>query len=117
MSYLYLLLIKETHPLRSDCIKSQVVKAGALTEAPPNDICFPFCYVQSNDTEAFLLGFSDHVYSVVSMIKPLIFHAYPFLSLTLVLVLMASALFYEEPIAPLQSVVMALSGLSVGSQD
>lgn len=119
MSYLYILLTIALTVYGQLAIKWQVLKAGALPEPLPEKISFLLHlllnpWIVSALAAAFLASF----FWMAAMTKLQLSHAYPFMGLTFVLVLLASGFFFHEPITPLKIVGIALIilGLVVGSQ-
>lgn len=62
MSYLYLLLIKKTHPLRSDCIKSQVVNERTNRSVAERHLLSILFLFNPTMRSVFSDGFFDRVY-------------------------------------------------------
>lgn len=119
MSYLYVLLTIILTVYAQIVIKWQVLKAGALPEPMGDKIVFLLqlllnFWVISAFAAAFLAAFTW----MAAMTKLPLSHAYPFMGLTFVLVLLASGYFFNEPITTLKVAGLALVviGLAVGSQ-
>ncbi len=100
-------------------IKWQVLKAGALPEALPDKAAFLFNLLLNPwIISAFAAALLASVFWMAAMTKLQLSHAYPFMSLAFVLILMASGLFFHEPITPLKiaGIMLIVLGIIVGSQ-
>ncbi len=119
MSYFYIFLTIILTVYGQLAIKWQVVKAGALPEAFADKVVFLFHLVLNPwIISAFLAAFLASVFWMAAMTKLQLSHAYPFMSLAFVLVLMASGIFFHEPITPLKiaGIGLVVLGIIVGSQ-
>lgn len=119
MSYLYVLLTIVLTVYGQIVIKWQVLKAGALPEATGEKIAFLFHLLLNGwIISAFAAAFLASLFWMAAMTKLQLSHAYPFMGLTFVLVLLASGLFFHEPITAykMAGVALIVLGLAVGSQ-
>ncbi|MEW6313110.1 MAG: EamA family transporter [Pseudomonadota bacterium] len=119
MSYLYVLATVLLTVYGQIVIKWQVMQAGAL----PADFADKFIFLARlllNPwiVSAFAAAFLAALCWMAAMTKLQLSHAYPFVGLTFVLVLMASGLFFNEPVTPLKiaGVTLIVLGIVVGSQ-
>lgn len=119
MSYLYIFLTVVLTVYGQIAIKWQVIRAGSLPEALPDKISFLF-YLLLNPwvISAFAAALLASVFWMAAMTKLQLSHAYPFMSLAFVLVMVASAVFFDEPITALKiaGILLVILGLIVGSQ-
>lgn len=118
MSYLYIALTIALTVYGQIVIKWQVLKAGALPEALPDKIAFLFNLLLNPwVVSAFAAALLASVFWMAAMTKLQLSHAYPFMSLAFVLVLMASGLFFNEPVTPLKiaGILLIILGIIVGS--
>ena len=119
MSYFYIFLTIILTVYGQIAIKWQVLKAGALPEALPDKTAFLFNLLLNPWViSAFAAALLASVFWMAAMTKLQLSHAYPFMSLAFVLILMASGLFFHEPITPLKiaGIVLIVLGIIVGSQ-
>lgn len=119
MSYLYVFLTVVLTVYGQIAIKWQVLKAGALPEALPDKIVFLFQLLLNPWViSAFAAALLASVFWMAAMTKLQLSYAYPFMSLAFVLVMVASAFFFNEPMTPLKiaGVSLVILGLIVGSQ-
>jgi len=100
-------------------IKWQVLAAGAFPEAPGEKMLF-LARLLMNPWIISALGaaLAAAVTWMAAMTKLPLSHAYPFMSLAFVLVMVGSAAFFGEPITVLKATGLALiiAGIAVGSQ-
>jgi len=119
MSYFYIFLTVVLTVYGQLAIKWQVLKAGAFPEALPNKIFFLFnLFLNPWIISAFAAAFLASLFWMAAMTKLQLSHAYPFMSLAFVLVMVASGFFFNEPISPLKvtGILLVILGLIVGSQ-
>lgn len=119
MSYGYVFLTILLTVYGQIVIKWQVLKAGALPEVLPEKITFLFHLLLNPWViSAFAAALLASVFWMAAMTKLQLSHAYPFMSLAFVLVMVASAVFFSEPITLLKitGIVLVVVGLVVGSQ-
>lgn len=119
MSYFYIFLTILLTVYGQIAIKWQVLKVGALPEGLADKVSFLLHlllnpWIVSALAAAFLASF----FWMAAMTKLQLSHAYPFMGLTFVAVLLASGYFFDEPVTTLKIVGVALIvlGLVVGSQ-
>lgn len=119
MSYVYILLTILLTVYGQIAIKWKVLKAGALPEPLPEKISF-LMHLMLNPwiISALLAALLASVFWMAAMTKLQLSHAYPFMGLTFVLVLLASGFFFQEPVTMLKvaGVVLIVLGLVVASQ-
>lgn len=119
MSYAYIFLTVMLTVYGQIAIKWQVLKAGALPEALPDKISF-LLHLLLNPwiISAFAAALLASVFWMAAMTKLQLSYAYPFMSLAFVLIMVASAVFFNEPITPLKiaGISLVILGLIVGSQ-
>ena len=119
MSYFYVFLTVVLTVYGQIAIKWQVLKAGALPAAFPDKMVFLFqLLINPWVISAFAAALLASVFWMAAMTRLQLSFAYPFMSLAFVLVMVASAIFFNEPITTLKVVGIALViiGLIVGSQ-
>lgn len=119
MSYVYVLLTILLTVYAQIVIKWQVLKAGTLPEQMGDKIVFLLQLLLNFWViSAFAAAFLAALTWMAAMTKLPLSHAYPFMGLTFVLVLLASGYFFSEPITTLKVAGLALVviGLAVGSQ-
>ncbi len=119
MSYVYVLLTILLTVYAQIVIKWQVLKAGALPELMGDKIAFLFQLLLNFWViSAFAAAFLASLTWMAAMTKLQLSHAYPFMGLTFVLVLLASGYFFNEPVTVLKVAGLALVvlGLVVSSQ-
>lgn len=119
MSYFYIFMTIALTVFGQIVIKWQVLKVGSLPESTPEKIGFLLHlllnpWIVSALAAAFLASF----FWMAAMTKLQLSHAYPFMGLTFVIILLASGFFFHEPITTLKVVGVALIvlGLAVASQ-
>lgn len=119
MSYFYIFMTIVLTVYGQIAIKWQVMKAGAMPEAVPEKISFLF-YLLLNPwiISALLAAFLASVFWMAAMTRLQLSHAYPFMGLTFVLVLLASGLFFNEPVTAYKvaGVALIFLGLVISSQ-
>lgn len=119
MSYFYIVLTIVLTVYGQIAIKWQVLKAGALPEPLPEKIGF-LLHLLLNPwiVSALLAAFLASFCWMAAMTKLQLSHAYPFMGLTFVLVLLGSGFFFQEPITTLKiaGVALIVLGLVVASQ-
>jgi multidrug transporter EmrE-like cation transporter len=100
-------------------IKWQVLAAGAFPEAPGEKLLF-LARLLANPwiISALAAALAAAVTWMAAMTKLDLSHAYPFMSLAFVLVMVASAFFFDEPVTGLKiaGIVLICIGIIVGSQ-
>jgi multidrug transporter EmrE-like cation transporter len=100
-------------------IKWQVSEAGSMPEATPEKLLF-LARLLLNPwiITGLAAAFVAAVFWMAAMTKLPLSHAYPFMSLAFVLVMVGSAAFFGEPITVLKATGLALiiAGIAVGSQ-
>jgi multidrug transporter EmrE-like cation transporter len=119
MSYFYIFMTIALTVYGQIAIKWQVMKAGALPEPLPEKVAFLWQLLFNPwIISALLAAFLASVFWMAAMTKLQLSHAYPFMGLTFVIVLLASGFFFQEPITALKVVGVALIflGLVVSSQ-
>lgn len=119
MSYFYIFLTILLTVYGQIAIKWQVLKVGALPESLVDKASFLLHlllnpWIVSALAAAFLASF----FWMAAMTKLQLSHAYPFMGLTFVVVLLASGYFFNEPVTTLKiaGVALIVLGLVVGSQ-
>jgi len=119
MSYVYVVCTVLLTVYAQIAIKWQVLKAGAFPADPGDKIRFLAAlllnpWVVSALAAALLASISW----MAAMTRLELSHAYPFMSLAFVLVMMCSAWFFSEPITTLKVIGIALVvlGIAIGSQ-
>lgn len=119
MNYFYILCTILLTVYGQLIIKWQVLKAGAFPEATPEKIWFLLHLVVNPwVVSAFLAALLASVTWMAAMTKLPLSHAYPFMSLAFVLVILLSGVLFNEPITSpkVVGVVMVMLGLAIGSQ-
>ena len=119
MSYLYVLFTILLTVYGQIVIKWQVLKAGAMPMDTPEKLKFLFHLVLNPWVlSAFLAAFLASVTWMAAMTKLQLSHAYPFMSLAFVLVILLSNAFFGEPLNAykLAGVLIVMAGLAIGSQ-
>ncbi|HQT27636.1 MAG TPA: EamA family transporter [Burkholderiales bacterium] len=119
MSYFYVFLTIILTVYGQIAIKWQVLKAGALPEDPASKFQFLFHLVLNPWVlSAFLAAFLASVTWMAAMTKLQLSHAYPFMSLAFVLVILLSNVFFGEQVTTLKvaGIVLVVLGLAIGSQ-
>lgn len=119
MSYFFVFLTIALTVYGQLVIKWQVVGAGAFPEALPDRLEFLFRLMLNPWViSAFVAALLASIAWMAAMTKLPLSHAYPLTSLTFVLVLVLSPVFFHEPLSTLKIVGMALVvlGIAIGSQ-
>ena len=119
MNYLYVLMTVALTVYGQIVIKWQVLKAGAMPIETAEKLKFLLHLVLNPWVlSAFLAAFLASVTWMAAMTKLQLSHAYPFMSLAFVLVIMLSNFFFGEPITVLKvaGIVLVVAGLAIGSQ-
>ncbi|MBK9162206.1 MAG: EamA family transporter [Nitrosomonadales bacterium] len=119
MSYFYIFMTIALTVYGQIAIKWQALKAGALPEALPDKIAF-LLHLLLNPwvISALAAAFLASVFWMAAMTKSQISHAYPFMGMTFIIVLLASGFFFQEPVTQLKMAGTALIflGIVVASQ-
>jgi multidrug transporter EmrE-like cation transporter len=119
MSYIYVVFTILLTVYGQIVIKWQVLKAGAMPLESTEKLKFLFHLVLNPWVlSAFLAAFLASVTWMAAMTKLQLSHAYPFMSLAFVLVIMLSNFFFGEPVTMLKvaGIVLVVAGLAIGSQ-
>jgi multidrug transporter EmrE-like cation transporter len=119
MSYVYIFLTVMLTVYGQIAIKWQILKSGTLPEALPDKISFLFQLLLNPwIVSALAAAFLASIFWMAAMTKLQLSEAYPFMSLAFVLVLLASGLFFQEPITILKvaGITLIILGVVVGSQ-
>jgi multidrug transporter EmrE-like cation transporter len=119
MSYFYILCTILLTVYGQLIIKWQVMQAGAFPEGGGEKFWFLFhLLLKPWVITAYLAALLASVTWMAAMSKLPLSHAYPFMSLAFVLVIIFSAMFFSEPITMLKiiGVTLIVLGLAVGSQ-
>jgi multidrug transporter EmrE-like cation transporter len=119
MSYFYILCTILLTVYGQLAIKWQVLEAGLFPETNKEKIWFLLnLLINPWVISAFLAALLASVTWMAAMTKLQLSHAYPFMSLAFVLVMLFSALLFNEPItAPkLAGLLLVILGLAIGSQ-
>lgn len=119
ISYLFVLITVFLTVYGQIVIKWQVLAAGALPTATPERISF-LAKLMLNPwvISGLLAGLLAAVSWMAAMTKLELSHAYPFMSLAFIGVLVASALVFHEPVNAwkIGGLVLITLGIIVGSQ-
>lgn len=119
MSYFYIFLTIVFTVYGQLAIKWQVLKAGAMPEAFPDKAIFLFQLLLNPwIISALAAALLASICWMAAMTKLQLSHAYPFMSLSFVLVLVFSGLIFHEPITWFKVAGMGLiiAGIALGSQ-
>ncbi len=119
MSYFYIFLTIVLTVYGQIVIKWQVLKAGALPEVLPDKVAFLYNLLLNPWViSAYAAALLASIFWMAAMTKLQLSHAYPFMSLAFVLVLIVSGLFFNEPVTPLKiaGIMLIVLGIVVGSQ-
>jgi len=119
MSYLFVFITVFLTVYSQIVIKWQVVAAGAFPAATPDRLWFlAKLLVNPWVVSALAAGLLAVVSWMAAMTKLELSHAYPFMSLAFVLVLVLSAMVFDEPVTAPKLIGLALitAGIIVGSQ-
>jgi len=119
MSYFYIFMTIALTVYGQIAIKWQVLKVGSLPEPLSEKILF-LLHLLLNPwiVSALLAAFLASVFWMAAMTKLQLSHAYPFMGLTFVIVLLASGFFFQEPVTAYKvaGVALIFLGLVVASQ-
>ena len=119
MSYLYISITILLTVYGQLVIKWQVLKAGTFPEVAGEKLWF-LVHLLLNPwvISAYLAALLASVTWMAAMTKLQLSHAYPFMSLAFVFVLIFSGLFFHEPITQpkIIGVVLVIIGLAIGSR-
>jgi drug/metabolite transporter (DMT)-like permease len=119
MSYLFVLGTVLLTVYGQLIIKWRVLEAGALPEAFGERLRFLFwLFLDPWVVSALAAAVIAAALWMAAMTRLPLSHAYPMVSLAFVLVLIASGLFFQEPITPLKiaGTALIMLGIAVGSQ-
>ena len=119
MSYGYVLVTVLLTVYGQIAIKWQVLEAGAFPADPAEKIQFlGRLLLNPWVLSAFAAALLASVSWMAAMTRLELSHAYPFMSLAFVLVMLCSGWFFSEPITPMKiaGVALVVLGLVVGSQ-
>lgn len=119
MNYLYILLTIVFTVYGQLVIKWQVGKAGALPANLDGKIVFLLrLFLNGWVFSGFLAAFLASLAWMAAMTKFDLSHAYPFMSLAFVLVLVLSGILFHEPITwyKIAGMILIVAGIIVGSQ-
>lgn len=119
MSYVYVFSTIVLTVYAQIIIKSQVLKAGVLPEEFGEKLIFLLQLLLNFWViSAFAAAFLAALTWMAAMTKLQLSHAYPFMGLTFVLILLASGYFFNEPVTVLKiaGVILIAAGLVVASQ-
>ncbi len=119
MSYLYVLMTVLLTVYGQLAIKWKALDAGALPETFPEKIRFLWQLLLNPWViSAYAAALLASLFWVAAMTKLPLSHAYPFMSLAFVLVMVASGMFFHESITPLKvtGIALIVLGIVVGSQ-
>lgn len=119
MSYFYIFMTIVLTVYGQIAIKWQVLEAGALPEQLPEKISFLLRLLLNPwIVSALLAALLASFFWMAAMTKLQLSHAYPFMGLTFVAVLLASGFFFQEPITifKVAGVALIVLGLAVASQ-
>lgn len=119
MSYLYISITILLTVYGQVVIKWQVLQAGAFPEDGTAKIWF-LLHLLLNPwvVSAYLAALLASVTWIAAMTKLQLSHAYPFMSLAFILVMILSSLLFHEPITlpKIIGVALVMLGLAIGSQ-
>ena len=119
MSYVYVFFTVLLTVYGQIAIKWQVLEAGPFPADPGDKIRFLVRLLLNPWViSALAAGLLASVSWMAAMTRLELSHAYPFMSLAFVLVLLCSALFFSEPITPLKvtGITLVVLGIVIGSQ-
>lgn len=119
MSYFYIACTILLTVYGQIVIKWQVLNAGAFPEDTEARLRFLFALLGNPWVlSAFAAALLASVFWMAAMTKLQLSHAYPFMSLAFVLVLIASGVFFSEPITlpKMIGIALVITGLVIGSQ-
>ena len=119
MSYVYVIATVLLTVFGQIAIKWQVLEAGPFPADPGEKLWF-LARLLANPwvLSALAAGLLASVSWMAAMTRLELSHAYPFMSLAFILVMVCSAWFFSEPITPLKvtGIVLVVLGIVVGSQ-
>ena len=119
MSYVYVICTVLLTVYGQIAIKWQVLEAGPFPADPGDKLRF-LVRLLANPwvLSALAAALLAAVTWMAAMTRLPLSHAYPFMSLAFVLVMLASAFFFSEPITPLKvtGIALVVLGIVVGSQ-
>jgi multidrug transporter EmrE-like cation transporter len=119
MSYVYVICTVLLTVYGQIAIKWQVLEAGPFPADPAEKAWF-LARLLLNPwvLSALAAGLLASVSWMAAMTRLELSHAYPFMSLAFVLVMLCSAWFFSEPITPLKvaGITLVVLGIVVGSQ-
>ena len=119
MSYVYVIATVLLTVYGQIAIKWQVLEAGPFPADPGEKLWF-LARLLANPwvLSALAAGLLASVSWMAAMTRLELSHAYPFMSLAFILVMVCSAWFFSEPITPLKvtGIVLVVLGIVVGSQ-
>ena len=119
MSYVYVLCTVLLTVYGQIVIKWQVLEAGPFPTDPAEKMQFlGRLLLNPWVISAFITAFLAAVSWMAAMTRLELSHAYPFMSLAFILVMLCSAWFFSEPITPMKvaGIALVVLGLVVGSQ-
>lgn len=119
MSYLYVLCTVLLTVYGQIVIKWRVLNSGTLPDALPDRIRFLILlFLDPWVMSAMAAAVLAVAFWMAAMTRLPLSHAYPMMSLAFVLVLVASGVFFSEPITPLKiaGTALIILGIAVGSQ-
>jgi multidrug transporter EmrE-like cation transporter len=119
MSYLYVLLTILLTVYGQLVIKWQVLRAGPFPESGTEKLMF-LLQLLANPwvISAFIAALVASVSWMAAMTRLPLSHAYPFMSLGFVLILIFSAVLFGEPLTlpKIAGITLVFAGLAIGSQ-
>ncbi len=119
MSYVYVIATVLLTVYGQIAIKWQVLAAGPFPADPGEKVWF-LARLLANPwvLSALAAGLLASVSWMAAMTRLELSHAYPFMSLAFVLVMVCSAWFFSEPITPLKvaGIALVVLGIVIGSQ-
>lgn len=119
MSYVYVIATVLLTVYGQIAIKWQVLEAGPFPADPGEKMWFlARLLVNPWVLSALAAGLLASVSWMAAMTRLELSHAYPFMSLAFILVMVCSAWFFSEPITPLKvtGIALVVLGIVVGSQ-
>jgi len=119
MNYVYIFLTIILTVYGQFIIKWQVIKAGNLPLSFSQKIIYLFDLLLNGwMISAFAAAFLASLTWIAAMSKFPLGYAYPFVSLSFVLIVVLSSVFFNETITPLKiiGVIMILLGVAIGSR-
>ena len=119
MSYLYIAFTILLTVYGQVVIKWQVLGAGAFPEATEDKLHFLFTLLLNPwIISAYAAALLASIFWMAAMAKLQLSHAYPFMSMAFVLVLILSSMLFHEPITlpKIIGITLVVAGLIVGSQ-